>query len=320
MHARWVFVATLAALFALTLGPARSQTTLREATIAVEAKLDGVPAEEIARQLAPAVENRVGAVEGLQFMVSLSRAGRVQVLLKFKPGVSAAAATKMVRAQLARLGGELPRGAAEPSLAAIAPEAQAVAYLAFWSDRHSALDITRAVQPSVEALATIEGVAKVLLHGARPPIIRIALDRPRLAAYGVSRDEIVAALRDNRMTAIGEFGKRPEDSDLIIWENADRMDIEMLGNTVLKVVAGSLVRLRDVARVGLDGYDFGIVARFNGKRVVLAEVQTQRDTQIGPATLAVYRRARDIAIQLPAGLRLLPGYSCEVCAKTAEKQ
>lgn len=317
MHARWMFVAALAALFTPTLGPARSQTALREVTVAVDVKLDGVSAEEIAGRLAPAVENRLGAVEGLQFTASLSRAGRLQVLLKFKPGVSEAAASATVRAQLARLAGELPRGAGQPSLAAIAPEAQAIAYLAFWSDRHSALDISRVAQPLAMSLARLEGVVKVLLHGERPPVIRIALDRPRLAAYGVTRDEIIAALRNS---AIGEFGKRPEESDLIIWENADRVNLEALGETTLKVVAGSPVRLRDVARVSLDGYDTGTVARFNGKRVVLAEVQKRRETEIGPATLAVYRLARDMAIQLPAGLRLLGGYSCEICAKAAERQ
>jgi multidrug efflux pump subunit AcrB len=149
------------------------------------------------------------------------------------------------------------------------------------------------------------------------PIIRIEADASRLAAYGVSTAEVATALRLNRVSATPDFGST-DTSKLVIWPLIDRVNVEALGDIVLKLVAGSPVRLRDVAVVRLDAKDDGIVARFDGKAAIVAEVQKRPETDIVAATRAVRQRVADLEVQRPASIRIDAGYLCERCAEPAK--
>jgi len=299
----------LAALPAL----AAAQPALRETTIAVEiAAPQGTSLETTALRMTPQIERYLGDAERLQFMVSWSRAGRSRIVLKFKPQTSEGAALAAVRQKLAALGAQQP-GLGPPDVAVLAADRQPTAYLAFLSERMSAGEITRVIEPRVrETLQQIVGVARVRVSGARREVGRIHLDRDRLSALGLTVDEIRAALVQSGKETIVEKPDGDEPS-LALPQPSDFERIEELGQLTIKVLNGAPVRLRDVARIERGVSSDGVVAHFDGQVALLLEIEKRPEIDTAEAARSVRAHLPGILAQLPGALSHKIGFSCESC-------
>ena len=101
-----------------------------------------------------------------------------------------------MRDRVGRVRGRLPDEIDEPIIQKVEADAQPIFYLAFSSDRHSALEITDYADRYVkDQLKTLPGVAEVRLFGERQYSMRIWLDPERLAAYELTPQDVEAALR-----------------------------------------------------------------------------------------------------------------------------
>mgnify|MGYP006200363241 CR=1 FL=1 len=92
--------------------------------------------------------------------------------------------------------GRLPDEIDEPVIAKVEADAQAIIYVAFTSDRHSALEVSDYADRYVrDRLQNLPGVAEVRIFGERRYAMRIWLDRARLAAFGLTTQDVENALR-----------------------------------------------------------------------------------------------------------------------------
>ena len=98
--------------------------------------------------------------------------------------------------RVGRVRSQLPDEIDEPVIAKVEADAQPIIYLAFSSDRHSALEVTDYADRFVkDRLQNLPGVADARIFGERRYAMRIWLDPLRLAAYGLTPQDIEAALR-----------------------------------------------------------------------------------------------------------------------------
>lgn len=302
--------ATLAAALAFAGLPhgARAEILPAETMIEVAFVFPGAPLEHVADRMTPLVENHLGGADGLGFIVSWSRAGAIRVVLKFKPGVAEAAALAAARRGTAQALAALPGGTAPPAIRSVAPDDQPIALIGFVADRFSLAEVTRIVEPRVrEALQTAAGVGAIRVHGARPEIGRLRLDRARLEAYGVSVEDVRAALRRRGIAAADT-----EPDALAVPATADPA---ALGDLVLKVINGAAVRLRDVAQIERTAATDGIVARYDGAVAVVLEVTRRPEIGGAEAARALAAQLPGTLLRLPAGVSHKAGFSCERCAQ-----
>jgi multidrug efflux pump len=296
----------------LTSPAARAEVAVAEPMIEVEFAFAGAARDTVADRLTPLIENDLGGAPDLGFMISWSRAGQSRVVLKFKPGVRESAALERARRQADQALGRLPSGSAPPAIRAIAPERRPIAYMGFIADRFSLADVTRIVEPRVrEALQVVVGVEAVRVYGARPEIGRIRLDRARLAAYGVSIEDVRAALRQRGIAAAGT-----EPDALTVPATAD---LAALGDLVLKVINGAAVRLRDVAQIERAAASDGIVARYDGAVALVVEVTRRPEIGGAEAARALAAQLPGTLMRLPGGLSHKAGFSCERCAAAVRR-
>lgn len=305
--------ALAAALALLAAPPARAELAPAEAMIELAFAFPGAPPEHVAGRIAPPVEDQLGGAAGLGFMVSWSRAGALRVILKFKPGVAESAALAAARRQAAQALAALPGGAAPPAIRAVAPDDQPVLLLGLVADRFSLADVTRIVEPAIrDALQTVPGVEAVRVAGARREIGRIRLDRARLAAHGVSADDVRTALRARGIAPAA--GAEPD--ALGVPATAD---LGALADLVLGIISGAAVRLRDVAQIERAADSDGIVARFDGAPAVVVEVTRRRESDGGEAARALAAQLPGMLLRLPAGLSHKAGFSCEHCVRPTRR-
>ncbi|MGD1859211.1 MAG: efflux RND transporter permease subunit [Leptolyngbyaceae cyanobacterium] len=122
----------------------------------------------------------------------------------------------------------------------------------------------------VDALKRIDGVEDARIFGERRYAMRLWLDPDRLASRGLTSEDVAIAIRQqNIQVAAGRLGQQPAEPGQqyqIDLEAVSRLesvsDFENI--TIATDEAGSLVKVRDVARVELGAQDYSSFLRYNG--------------------------------------------------------
>ena len=158
-------------------------------------------------------------------------------------------------------------------------DAQPILHLAFYSDRHSALEITDYADRYVkDQLQTIAGVAEVRLFGERQYSMRIWLDPERLAAFNLTPQDVEAALRRQNVE-VPSGRVESQQREFTVLSETDLRTPEQFNDLIIKEANGYLVRLADVGRAELGPLDERLVVRFNGKPAIALGVDQAGDRQ-----------------------------------------
>src|SRR5260221_3696963 len=120
-------------------------------------------------------------------------------------------------------------------------------------------------------LATVDGVASADILGGQTFAMRLWLDPTRLAARGISADDVAAAIRTNNFEAAPGQAKGYFTITIIVTD-AGLTDIEQFRNMVVKAKDGALGRVRDVATVELGAEKTNSSVWMNGDHAVFIGV------------------------------------------------
>jgi len=129
-----------------------------------------------------------------------------------------------------------------------------------------------------DELARINGVGQVNLFGGTDYAMRIWINPARLAALDISVTDITKAIQaQNSIVAGGKIGAEPAPSGTEFTYSmrlqGRLQSPEEFGSVVIKAQAdGSLVRVRDVARVELGAQNYNAIGRFNGNPAAVVSI------------------------------------------------
>src|SRR5512145_3268812 len=153
--------------------------------VSVRTVYPGASAQVIESQVTQPLEDSLSGIEGIRTIKSVSREELSQITVEFIPERDVDAAANDVRDRVARVCGFLPEEVDEPVVSKIEADAQAILWLAFYSNRHDALFITDYADRYVaDSLKALPGVASVIVGGERRVARRIWIDRDRRAGFG----------------------------------------------------------------------------------------------------------------------------------------
>ncbi|MDQ2696992.1 MAG: efflux RND transporter permease subunit [Pseudomonadota bacterium] len=280
--------------------------------VTVETRYPGATAQIIESQVTTPLEDSLSGIEGIDFISSISRAEVSQITVTFHLDRDADAAASDVRDRVGRVRGQLPEDVDEPIVAKVEADAQPVIWLAFSSDRHSALEISDIADRQVrDRLETISGVASVRIVGERRYAMRVWLDRARLAAYALTPQDVENALRaQNLEVPSGRI--ESADREFTVLAETDLRTPAQFADIILRDSGGYLVRLGDVARVEIGPEDERTLARFKGQSAVAMGVVKQ--STANPLDLSRDLRAElpRIIDSLPAGMRVDIAYDSSI--------
>lgn len=226
----------------------------------------GANADLVRGYITTPLERVVSAVDGIDYIESSSTEGLSTIKIHLKLNQDPNIVLTQIQTKLAQVRGELPLEAESPAVSLInADDQMATLYLGFACDRLSENQITdfltRVIQPK---LATINGIQRADILGARVLAMRVWLKPDRLAALGVSATEVCQALRANNYNAA--LGKtKGTMTALNLVANTNLTTPEEFKQLVVKEKTGVLVHLQDVADVELGAEDYDSDIRFDGK-------------------------------------------------------
>ncbi len=307
---RPVFATVLSLVVILVGFVAFSRLTVREypnidpPVVLVETLYRGASAEVIESTVTRILEESISGIEGIDYLRSTTRQERSFVVVRFKLGRDVEAAANDVRDRVGRVRGRLPDEIDEPIISKVEADAQPVLYLAFSSDRHSALEITDFADRFVkDRLQSISGVSEARIFGSRQYSMRIWLDAARLAAYRLTPQDVEDALRKQNVE-IPAGRIESQNTEFTVLAETDLRLSEEFGAIIIKQVSDYPVRLHDVARVERGPLDERVSVRFKGKPAVAIGVVKQAVANPLDISKGVRAELPFILENLPDGMKV----------------
>jgi HAE1 family hydrophobic/amphiphilic exporter-1 len=272
--------------------------------ISITTVLPGANPDIVDASVTNIIETAVNSVPGIDNIQSRSSPSVSNVILTFDLSKDIDVAFTEVQAKVNQVLRQLPDDADPPVVLKVEVGASAVIWLALQGDRTTQQLNQYARQVIKKRLETVQGVGQVLIGGERRRNIRVNLDLDRMAALGVTAQDVRNAFRAEHVQLPGGFLVSGETENLIKLD-LEYHSPETLGAMIVRYADGAPVRLRDVGSVEDGLADDRQVIRFNGEAAVgigIVKVSNYNTVQL----VDDIRRRLDEQIipQLPAGLTI----------------
>ena len=268
--------------------------------IVVVAARPGADPETMANSVAAPLERRLGEIAGVTEITSTSSIGNTSVVLQFDISRNISGAAHDVQAAINAATTDLPADLPiRPYYRKFNPADAPILTIALSSATLSTAQIYDSADTVLaQRLSQVEGVAQVTVNGAEKPAVRVALDPQRLAAAGLSGQDVYTAIRSaNTVGALGGF-QGPDRAETIGLNNQISQAAEYRP-LIVKSSNGGILRLSDVAKV-TDGVANVRLAAWNGKQPAILLNITK---ETGANVIETVDRINDLMPQL---MRWLP--------------
>jgi len=283
----------------------REYPRIDEPVVTVNTRLIGASSEVIESQVTKPLEDSIAGIDGVDIITSISRSEQSQISVRFKLAKDPDNAAADVRDRVSRVRGRLPDAVDEPVIAKVEADATPTIWLSYTSESLGPLELTELINRVVKPrLQTVPGVADVQVGGDRQFAMRIWLDPEKMAAYGVTVQDVEDALRrQNLEVPAGRIESRQR--EFSVTARTDLNTVAQFEQIALRSASGYTVRLRDVARVDEAAANERSRVRLNGVPSISTGVI--RNATANPLEVSAGVRAIMPAIQrdLPASVTVV---------------
>ncbi|WP_414445761.1 efflux RND transporter permease subunit [Citrobacter europaeus] len=272
----WVLaiILMMAGALAIMQLPVAQYPTITPPAVAISATYPGADAQTVQDTVTQVIEQNMNGIDNLMYMSSTSdSAGSVTITLTFQSGTDPDIAQVQVQNKLQLATPLLPQEVQQQGISVEKSSSSFLMVAGFVSDNPQTTqdDISDYVASNVkDSISRLNGVGDVQLFGAQYAM-RIWLDANLLNKYQLTPVDVINQLKvQNDQIAAGQLGGTPalpnQQLNASIIAQTRLKDPEEFGKVTLRVNSdGSVVHLKDVARIELGGENYNVVARINGK-------------------------------------------------------
>ena len=267
-------------------------------TVVVMTDAHGMAAEEVERLVTFPIETAVNGATNVRRVRSASLQGSSFVWVEFDWGMDVFRARQIVSEKMVTITGSLPEGVT-PVLAPQSSVMGEILFIGLQADSTSMMELRTLAEWVVKpAILATGGVSQVTIIGGDYKQYQILADPIRMAAYGVTMDELEAVGRtisDNSTgSVIRDYG-----NEYALRGMARTNDLEELGQTFVKSINGKPVRVSDVADVVIGSAIKMGYASSNAERAVILSVSKQPNINTLNVTKNIEKNLEDIKKSLP---------------------
>ena len=265
------------------------------------------PASQMAIEVTRPVEQALRGVPDVQAIASTSSRGSTDIDLRFAWGTDIMRAALQVEAALNQVLPQLPAGT-RFNVRPMDPTKFPVVAYSLTSPTATPVQLRAIAEYQLLPLiSSIQGVRAVQVQGGAQPEYRVSVDPARLAALGLSLQDVESALSAaNVVQAVGRLQR--QDRLYLLLSDTRFSGLDAIRRTVLRTGSDGVVELDDVATVSAATVPRWQTETADGKPAVLVNVYQQ----LGGNTVAI---SRDIASalarfrdKLPADVRIHQWY------------
>ena len=278
----------LVGLVALSRLPVRELPDIDPPVVSATTVYPGANAELVEADVTEPLEQEINNIPGIKILRSESREQVSIITVEFELNHSVDIGAQDIRDRISRVRDKLPEDIKEPIVAKQDADAQEVMWIALFSESRSTLELSNLAERQIrDRLQVVPGVGGINFGGQKRPSMRIWLDSTKMAARQITAADIRALLqRENVELPSGRIEGEKRSLSIVARGRMDQP--EQYADLIVREVAGSPVRLREVATVEIGPEVEDTIARFNGKPAVGLGVVKQSDAN----AIDVARRVR----------------------------
>ena len=266
-----LFVTVLfAGIYALYAIPKESEPDVPIPYIWVSVSYPGISPEDSERLMVKPLETALRSVEGIKHSRSWSYQGGCYLVMEFQADTPMQKALEDVRAQVDTARARLPKDADPPVVREYSNSDQPVLTVALYGSvpERSLLHIVRSLRDDIRM---IPSVLEAEITGARDEQLEIVIDPAKMESYGITQNEIYAAVsNNNQLIAAGSIetghGSFQVKVPGVISTAQDVLDLP------IRATSNSTITLKDVAQVRRNFVDPYSFARMNGQPTMAIDV------------------------------------------------
>lgn len=280
---------------------------LKVPRVVVQTEAGGLTAEEVEQFITVPIESAMNGLPGVKAVRSSSGGGLSFVWVDFDWDTDLYRARQIVAERLSTVRSALPEGL-EPEITPIVSVTGEIMLLALTSadGTVSPLELRQLAEYELRTrLMAIPGIGQVVVIGGRLPEFQVNVAPERLAAYGVTLNDVIEAAAASHTMAGAGYLANVRGQEIPLRQTARVETVDELQRVRVPTGDGRALRLGQVADVALGGAPRRGSAAYNGHDAVVLSVQKAP----GGNTLALTDRIEQVldafeASRLPADATL----------------
>lgn len=285
--------------------------------VSVDTSYPGAAANVVETRITEVIEDRISGVEGIKYISSTSSDGRSQINIEFDVSRDIEAAANDVRDRVSGIADDLPEEADPPDIQKADSSDDVILWLNLVSDNMNVLELTDYAKRYLQdRFSVLPGVARVRIGGGLEYSMRVWLDRNKMAARGLTVQDVESALRSENVELPAGSIESEEVQFTARIERGYRT-AEDFAKLVVAKTDNYLVRLGDVARVEKEAIEKRTFFRGNGVPMVgLGIIKQSKGNTIDVAQGAI-DLAKRLGPNLPPGMEIINSYDTSVFIRGA---
>ncbi|EAM8090382.1 efflux RND transporter permease subunit [Salmonella enterica] len=315
----WVLaiILMMAGALAIMQLPVAQYPTIAPPAVSISATYPGADAQTVQDTVTQVIEQNMNGIDNLMYMSSTSdSAGSVTITLTFQSGTDPDIAQVQVQNKLQLATPLLPQEVQQQGISVEKSSSSFLMVAGFVSDNPNTTqdDISDYVASNIkDSISRLNGVGDVQLFGAQYAM-RIWLDANLLNKYQLTPVDVINQLKvQNDQIAAGQLGGTPalpgQQLNTSIIAQTRLKDPEEFGKVTLRVnTDGSVVHLKDVARIELGGENYNVVARINGKPASGLGIKLATGANALDTATAIKAKLAELQPFFPQGMKVVYPY------------
>ncbi|HTD94808.1 MAG TPA: efflux RND transporter permease subunit [Chitinophagaceae bacterium] len=311
-------ILTLLGLLSLYSLPVTLFPDIAPPTVQVTATYPGANAEVVARAVATPLEEAINGVENMTYMTSTSsNDGTMSLNVFFKLGTNPDLAAVNVQNRVSKAISQVPQEVVQAGISTQKQQNSMIMVPLIYSN-DSTYDETflqnYAKINIIPEIQRVTGVGQAQVFGARDYSMRIWLNPERLTANNLSVQEVLNAIHEQNVEAApGRFGQSSTASfEYILKYKGKLSSNEEYENIILKSAAdGSVIRLKDIARVEFGAFAYSANTRIAGKPGIGVAVFQTAGSNANDILTEVDKVMKKAAASFPKGIEYFNMYNAK---------
>ena len=327
----WV-LAILTMLFGLLAGrslPIAQFPALAPPQISVTAVYPGADASTLDKTTTQVIEQQLQGIDHLRYFSSQSSsAGQLTVTLTFEQGTSPDTAQVQVNNKVQSALPLLPQEVQRQGVRVEKSSANFALVPGLYSadNSHDRNDLADIMASKIqEPIARINGVGGFQLFGSQYAM-RIWVDPMKLSSYQLTMADVTSAIQaQNAQISAGQLGNLPapasQQLNATVSVQSRLQTPDEFGQIRLKTDPdGSVVRLRDVARIELGSEAYGFSSQYNGHPATAAAIRLAPGADALKTIAEVKAKIAEISKQFPADVKVIYPWDTTPFVKVSLRQ
>jgi HAE1 family hydrophobic/amphiphilic exporter-1 len=277
--------------------------------ILVQATYPGADAKTLEEAVATPIEQQMNGVDNMNYMQSTSSSnGVMQLTVDFDIATNSDTDQILSQLRVSQAQSQLPSEVNTAGLTVQKSLSSPLMLLAV-SSPNSTYDGTFLANYAyinlVDDITRVKGVARVQVFGAGQYALRVWVNPDQLAKLGVTIPQITAAMQaQNNVNPAGQIGGEPvpggQQFTYTVLTQGRLVTAEQFGNIILRANPdGSVLHLKDVARIELGAQTYNLAGRFNSKPAAVMAIYQLPGTNAVETAKLVRARMDELKAKFP---------------------